>query len=221
MFSKKCNKCGEKVSKKFEFCPHCGNNFQQYEDESEYGMLGREDYPSDNPLDNIKLPLGFNTIFKSLVKQLDKELGTLSKELKTDMETKKQKINLPNLPGNAISISFSSFGGNPLIRVDNKQQKPIKIKRQKISREKAKQFAKLPKKETKSNVRRLGDRVIYEIEMPEVVSLDNIIINQLENSIEIKALAKKYVLYKILKVALPILRYKLEKENLILELQGK
>ena len=52
-------------------------------------------------------------------------------------------------------------------------------------------------------------------------TIDDVFINQLENSIEIKALSKDKVYSKILNVNLPILRYRLSNGNLILELQGK
>jgi len=46
-------------------------------------------------------------------------------------------------------------------------------------------------------------------------------INQLENSIEIKAASKDTVYSKKLNINLPILSYRLTKGNLILELQSE
>ena len=64
------------------------------------------------------------------------------------------------------------------------------------------------------------DEVGVAIEMG-VVDVEDVLINQLENSIEIKALSKDKVYSKTLNINLPILSYELEKGNLILELQAK
>ena len=82
-------------------------------------------------------------------------------------------------------------------------------------------FSKLKKFVPNSKVRRIGNKVIYELEVPGVKDIEDILINRLENSIEIKALAKDISYSKILNVNLPIIRYGLDNGNLVLELQGK
>ncbi len=87
-----------------------------------------------------------------------------------------------------------------------------------------KKFAGLPKKEPETNIRRLSNKIVYEIKMPDVKSIEDVSITQLESSIEIKALAtpkrkKKYVYSKIIPVNLPIKKYNLLKEKLVLELE--
>ena len=77
------------------------------------------------------------------------------------------------------------------------------------------------KKEPKTNVKRLSNTVIYEINMPGVKSLDDISIVKLENSIEIKAVAKDKAYFKLIPVNLAILDYELERGKLILELEAK
>jgi len=62
---------------------------------------------------------------------------------------------------------------------------------------------------------------VYEIKMPGVKSPEDISIIQLENSIEIKALANKKVFYKIIPINLPIRNYNLSKGILTLELDSK
>ena len=42
MFNKKsCKKCGEKVNKKYNFCPSCGSNIN--DSKEDWGMLGKTD----------------------------------------------------------------------------------------------------------------------------------------------------------------------------------
>jgi len=90
-----------------------------------------------------------------------------------------------------------------------------------ISEEKARKLAKLPKEEALAKVRRLSNKVVYELDLPEVKSLEDITINQLENSIEIKAFAKDKVFHKIIPISLPITNYNLSKGKLVLELDAR
>ena len=82
-------------------------------------------------------------------------------------------------------------------------------------------FTNLPKEEPKTSIRRFSDKVLYEIEMPGVKSIKDVAIVQFENSIEIKALAKEKIFYKLIRVSLPIKKYNFEKEKLLLELDAK
>ena len=70
-------------------------------------------------------------------------------------------------------------------------------------------------------MKRIGNKIIYEVEVPGVDNIDNVMINQLETSIEIKALTKNKVYHKTLNLNLPILSYGLNDGNLVLELQGR
>ena len=57
--------------------------------------------------------------------------------------------------------------------------------------------------------------------MPGVKSIKDVSVIQLENSIEIKALAKNKVFYKIIPINLPIKNYNFAKQKLVLELDEK
>jgi len=63
----------------------------------------------------------------------------------------------------------------------------------------------------------LPDKIIYELEIPEIKSLDDISILQLENSIEVKAVAKEKAYAKIIQIGLPVIGYGITKDNLFLE----
>ncbi len=205
-------------------------------EERKYGLLGRDDN-FEIPDLGIKMPFGFNRIFNSLLGQIDKQFKELDKEI--GKEIKKQRKESPRFKSGGISISISTeTGKKPEIKIRGfgpefkelvkegklgrgQKIKEIKIKQPKISEYKARKLAKLPKQEAETKVRRLGDKVIYEINLPGVKKLNDIIINQLENSIEIKAFSKDKAYFKLLPLNLPILDYKLEKEKLILELKAK
>jgi len=99
-------------------------------------------------------------------------------------------------------------------------QKPVKIENE-ISPQKAERIAKLPRKEPKTKMKRLGEKLIYELAVPGVENINDVLINQLENSIEVKAISKNKVYSKNLNLNLPILKYSLNNGSLILELQAK
>ncbi len=239
MFNKKsCKRCGKKIHKDFEYCPHCGSfTGDKQKEQKDYGFLGKSDMVDNFP-NELRLPLGLNTLFKKLMKEMDQQFQELDREIGKEKEiTRRAPQNKDNyIKQGGISINISSGAGKPVIRVKSFGNMPefkgietqvkdgsrrTSIKRpelQKIDEEKAKKLAKLPREEATSKVRRLSGKVIYEIDLPEVKDLKDIIVNQLENSIEIKAFAKDKAYFKFLPVSLPLLKYQFDEGKLTLEL---
>jgi len=209
MFKKrKCKKCGKKISEEYRFCPYCGASDDNY-DEGDWGLLGRDDFLSKN---SSPIPNDFNMIFNSLMKNLGKQLNNMSNiENNPNKKLKKQ----------GFSISISSSGNNPAKIKVNKIGAPEKTPEKKLpehfSKNNIKKFNELQKKEPKTSIRRLSDKVIYEISLPDVKNLENISIIKLENSIEIKAIGKNCAYEKRIPLNLPIIDYSLVEEKLVLE----
>jgi len=243
-----CGRCGKKLGKKFSYCPHCGFSLVDREKEQkDYGFLGKKDLGNSDVFgrNDIKLPFGFNMVFNRLMKEMDKQFRELDREIgqerrKIDPEKLRtmpvDRTKMPFVKQGGISINISSGVGTPVIKVrsfgnmpefkemehgikgDARKERKLKIENPKISQEKAKELAKLPRQEAESRVRRLSGKVIYEIELPDVKSEKDVIVQQLENSIEVKAFSKDKAYFKFLPVSLPLQKYKLEDEKLILEL---
>lgn len=218
MFKKKvktCKKCGEQIESKFSFCPYCGlNNADKKNDFWNDGFIDEFDFDSLFS----KFPFG------NLMQEIEKQLKEIDKSMK--VEEKK-----PVESGISISISSSNLG-KPVIRVKNLgkgnaipiqirsvQEQPKIEKKQFIDEKEIERMSKLPRKEAETKVRRMTNRIIYEIELPGVDSLKNVSISKLENSIEIKAFSKDKAYFKLIPVSLPILRYGLKEGKLILELK--
>jgi len=231
---KKCSRCGEKVSDKFDFCPSCGKNLRENKNsKNNWGMLGKNDFidPMQAFKTEIRLPTGFNTIFNTLVKSLDKQFKEIDKQIgKED----KFKENFKPLKSGGISINISSLGNNPpKIKVKSfgnipefkKQETQIKQTRKKfkheIPEEKLKKLSALPREEPSTNIRRLSNKLIYEIDLPGVKSLKDISIIELENSIEIKAISKNKAYFKLIPLNYPINDKKFSSGKLVLELDTK
>jgi hypothetical protein len=209
MFKKKCSNCKGKISAKYNFCPYCRMPLQKNQD---FGMLGRNDFQEKQ--NNIQDPflngLGGNMLGKMLgsaMKMLEKEIG---KEMSKPNQQPKTNIKLM-INGKEINM--------------NNPEKPMKKEKTKITEiklpNKKLNISKLPKKEPATNIRRLSDKVIYEVKMPGVKSIKDISMIKLENSIEIKAIAKNKAYVKLIQINLPIIHYEFDKGTLILELEAK
>jgi HSP20 family molecular chaperone IbpA len=220
MFKKKCPKCENKINKNFDFCPYCGFNPKSKDDREDYGFLGKNDIVEEN-LNGIGLGTPFmQQILNQTMKIFENQIKKMSEDIK--IKNKIERVQ-PNFPiRNNIQLFINGKRIFPEENLNREKQVQIqKVKVNQISKEKLERLSKFPKKEPVSKVRRLGTKVVYELEVPGVNDINDVLVNRLENSIEIKALSDDLVYSKILNVNLPILRYGLDNGNLILELQGR
>jgi len=219
MFRKKCKKCGEKTPKKNNFCANCGFDLSRNYNARDYGMIGKDDNGSIE-----KAPTGFNSIIGRIVREMNKQIQELNKEINPQ-----NKPVQPEIRNSGINISITtSEDGEGRIKIQKfgdfdeveEDDEDVFVNAE-ITDAKAREIAKLPKEEAKTNIRRLSDRILYEIHLPGVKTLEDIMINRLENSIEVKAFTDKKSYFKILPVTYAITRYKLLKSGkLILEMEG-
>lgn len=218
MFSKKkCNKCNGEIKKNFEFCPSCGNPLK----ENQWGMLGKKDglplqgyNEAMNPFNGITGNI-FNKMLNNAMKMMEKEI---QKEMNNQgKETKAPKTKV-QLFINGKKVDFGEAGNQ--IEQKQPEQKNQDFSKG-MSKKNLKKFSEFEREEPKTDIRRLSDKVIYELDMNGVKSLDDVSIIKLENSIEIKAIGKNKSYYKIIQIDLPIQSTKLSKNKLILELEAE
>lgn len=200
MFKKKCPSCAKKIEKKYNFCPFCGQSFKEQKQQEDYGMLGTDD-SIENIKQEVRLPLGLNTIMNSLMKQLQKELGDGS--------------------GKGFKIKIST--GNPQLKKIHPQAKrqtrQTNQTKQYIPKEEQERRSSLPKKQAESKIKRIGDSIIYEISTPGVKSKSDVAISKLEESIEIRAYSKDKCYIKTIPMKLEISEYFVKDNQVILELK--
>lgn len=195
MWGDKCPNCAKKIKKDFSFCPYCGLSFKQYKEQEDFGLLGRDDM-SSSP---IKIPLGnldklFAPLIKQFAEQIDREFSPAKQGPK----------------GFKIQITH---GPNPSQNIGGAAKQVINDKE--IERRKS-----LPRKDAESNVRRLSDKVVYEIAVPGVKSKEEISITKLENSVEIKAYSKDACYVKTIPLNADVMGYKIKDGTLVLELKS-
>lgn len=222
MFKKKCLKCRNKINKNYDFCPFCGNNFKPVYDREDYGVLGKNDFTDENcfpQFGDSMMDKMFNSAFKMAEKLIEKQM----KNFPNEMAERQQKI--PSAYPNNFHIEFFVNGKRVFNQGEANPQRiknlPQKIRIPVMAQEKLEKFAKLPRAEPISKMRRLGGKLIYELEVPGVKDIEDVLINRLENSIEIKALADNKSYSKVLNVNFPILRYGLNNGNLFVELLAR
>jgi HSP20 family molecular chaperone IbpA len=135
--------------------------------------------------------------------------------------------NLNNMPktkfrlminGKEINLNDGTLASTQ--KKDTSSPKDKKAKLNEFTNEQIEKFAKLKKTVPESHLKRIDDKIIYEIELPGVESLKDIEIVKLEDGIEIKALEEKKAYIKRVPLTLPILNYSLSENTLILELKG-
>ena len=206
MFNKRyCKSCREKVSSKYRFCPSCGREIENYKEE-DWGMLGREDVLGEESFANP-----FFTGFGG--RMLNNMLGNAFKMLEKEMK------NVEKTPGSNVRLMIN--GKEIQIGQQKKPREAVrKIPKREFGKEQLKKILELPKKEPKTILKRMGDKIIYEIEMPEVKSLNDVLINNLENGIEIKAIGESTIYSKTIPINMPITNQTLSEGKLFLELNG-
>ena len=211
---KKCNRCGKKISDRYEFCPYCGNSSSKDSGWGSGGMLGKNDSSSE-----------FDDFTKSIFggmggKMINKMLGNAMRMLENEMQKEIKRKDSQH------KTNFQLFINGKKINLEDKsipvQKQEIKTPLKEISlspfsRDKSKKFSGLPKKEPSTKIRRLSNKVIYEINIPEVKSIKDISIIKLENSIEIKAFGKNKAYFKLIPINLPIINYNFSNAKLVLE----
>lgn len=231
----KCPGCGKKVPNNYNFCPFCGmgasNSKKDKLEEKEF-MQNFKNFEK-----SMKLPFFVKLPLKGMMKQLSKQIYDMEKQSQAQNSMKEDQER-PKIVTQGFAINISSADGKPVIRIKQltpgqvpgqNQQCPNMITRQPSSRktkpiktkdfnkDDAEKFSKFKKIEPKTAVRRLSDKIIYEIDIPDATK-EKIIINNLENSIEIKALAKEKAYFKVIPVSFPIKAWNFEQGKLILEL---
>ena len=177
MFKKRCKNCNEKIDKSYSYCPSCGFDLRNSNSFEDWGLLGKDD---SNPLlKEMRFSKGIDTLFKSLLKGLDgKSQSNPGK--KNMLDSKKGigiSINISTNNNNLPKIVLSSFEDRGGTNLDEEPELLEKRPKQKN----LKNFSNLPKEEPLTNIRRLTDKVLYEINLPGVTSLNDISINKLEN----------------------------------------
>lgn len=205
---RKCDQCGSRSEGKFSFCPFCGNNFVDGMTEREdFGLLGRNDFSAldDNPMNGLgMMDKLIGSMVNNLIKNLDKQMRNQIGD--DDFENAEVKA-LPN----GIRIQFS----NPM--QPQKKPRTAKVARREVNASQMKKMGSLPRAKAKASVKRFGDKVIYELTTPGVISADDVFVSKLESGYEVKAIGDKKVYVNSVPINLPLKKYSIMNNKLLFE----
>lgn len=202
---KRCPHCERKTDRKFSFCPWCGHQLK--DKRKEYGFLGKDDFSDKSgQMTQGIMPMGnIGNIVNSLMKQLDKEMQNMDGR---DIFSSSPK-------GFSIKIQR----GSPQVRKvveKNEESLPV-IKKAKVPEKELERRSKLKRKEALSKVKRISDKIIYEIDTPGIKDESQVVINELEKGLEIKVYAEDYCYVKIIPLKIKVSKIDINEGKLILE----
>lgn len=206
----KCENCNSKINDKYSFCPHCGISLLNEEKYvKDYGLLGKNEKIEDEEFLPQQFGMGITdkllgSLMNTLIKSLDKQFKQMGKEFKMD------KTEIKSFP-NGIKIKIgpaSSFKKTP-------QKKAIFNKQ--ISDEQLEKMAALPRAKAETKVKRLNDKIIYELSTPGIQSPDDVFVSKLESGYEIKVISDKKVYVNSLPVNLPLKSLSIDNNKLLIE----
>jgi HSP20 family molecular chaperone IbpA len=215
MFKKKCNHCDKKLERSSNFCPHCGK--PQKDKRKEWGMLGQDDSVRElEQMPNNLLGGDFlNKIMGSAMKMVEKEM---QKTMQKPEPNSNFKLYINGKMVDPANIKVTKMTNNKKVPTKTEQIEQPKIRKD-FSQKQKEIYSSLPKKTPEVNMRRLAKTIVCEIEVPEVKEITDISINQINKTIEIKAISKENSYFKVIEMAYPIINYNLEEEKIILELK--
>lgn len=168
-------------------------------DLEEFGLLGK------NAFSGTPLAGGGNAGFGISDKIINSLFTHLMKSLESNMRAS-SPAEIRTLP-NGIQV-----------RIETPVQKQApKVKVRKLTDEQLKRMSGAPRIEAKSDIRRLSDRVVYDLKAPGIGSLDDVFVSKVESGYEVKAIGKNKVYINSLQVDLPLKGYTLHEKGITFE----
>jgi HSP20 family molecular chaperone IbpA len=201
----RCSKCGTNLERGWEFCPHCGEKIRR-------GLRGF----FEAPFPRFRRP--FELSFGDIFEEMEREFRDLEK---TFFGVRRP---FEKFRGGGITIKIVP-GQKPVVKTfgDYKDKeleirKRLGIKKPVTAEEVPKELPKVTE-EPETKIEKKPGQITFKVKLPGVKSERDIQIQQLENSIEIRARAANKGYFTIL--AIPpgahIIEQKLENEKLILQ----
>ncbi len=209
----KCDNCTSNVNDKFNFCPYCGYSMIDEKKElKEFGLLGRDDYKKAKEAEPSLSQFGItNKLISSLMQTMMKSFEQMNNSSEEEFE----ESSIEQLP-NGIRIKI----GLPHQHTRPKKENNKTAKKQ-ITEEQLQKLSTFPRTKAKTKIKRLSDKVIYEISAPGIKSPNDVFISKLENGYEIKAIGKNKIYTNSISIDLPIRGFSFTDKDLFIEFKNK
>ena len=102
-----------------------------------------------------------------------------------------------------------------------KAPKQMKILDKPISSQQLEKMSDLPRIAAKSNIKRLSDKVIYELSTPGLNSTEDVFVSKLESGYETKAIGSKKIYVNNLQIDLPLKKLSILNNKLLIEFKSQ
>lgn len=211
----KCPKCGKGSEKDWQYCPKCGFGLRRM----------NSDFSFNDIFERVQKQM--ESMDKSFTKDLEAfDLSPAFRQVRERPVGNKARgfrITMSSGTGKQPKISVKTFGDNNeemkneiLGQIGAQKQErsentnkvqgrrfriPLIIRpgRERVMREERKEIPiQGNTEEPKTNVKRMGSGVVVDMDVPGVKSGDDVSIRELENSVEVKAIASDKSYFKIL-----------------------
>ena len=198
-----CPKCKSDIADKYSYCPWCGHHLINAEKEiKEFGMLGRSDIADEEMIRHA-----FATNMSMADKLIGSVMGSLLKNL--DMQF-----------SNGDSTEVKSTPTGIKIRVGmpvQRRRADNRVANRQLTEQQLHRMNSLPRTEAKTNIRRLADKVVYDLAAHGIESPEDVFFSKTESGYEIKAIAKNKVYINSVPVNLPLKGFSLHEKGLTVE----
>jgi HSP20 family molecular chaperone IbpA len=193
----RCRNCGSEVNEKWDFCPRCGSRLRGGLFTDVFSRMEHELKEMDRMFERDFEVFDLSPFFRKPIKgrgfsiKITKGSGEKPKvSVKTFGDVDRKEIE-----EEAKKMGFRDRLGllKSKIRETERYEKPEVKESEELSISGAKTT-----EEPKTQVKRMGDKIVVEVELPEVRNQKDIEVKSLENSIEIKAKSGDKAYFKIL-----------------------
>ena len=205
----KCENCKSKISTEYSYCPYCGNGMVDSEKVAkEFGMLGKNDAIDE---DFIKR----NMASKNLT-ITDRMISAMVSGLMKGIDQQIREASKGEVTSTPRGIRIQIGMPQEEVKQPKKTQKHD-FSINKISDNQLEKLKNLPKSNAKTSVKRIGDKLIYELDTPGLLDIKDVFVSKLESGYEIKAISQKKVYVNSLPVNMPIKSFTLRENKLSIE----
>jgi len=208
-----CHKCGKKVDENWDFCPSCGAPvIRPVKFERSSSM-----FPADSLFSSFRKQFKEMRLMESDLKGMEKDFEVFNLKNGTEPRIKRNgfSVSIRSGTGRKPQINIKTFGDVDKKKLQEELSKRFGIKlesltpsseevkpepsEEKMQESKVKEMPKITE-EPKTDIKRLPDKIVIETKLPDVESEDDIIVHMLPESIELKAIGKKKMYFRIMQI---------------------
>ncbi|MBL7206442.1 MAG: hypothetical protein ISS36_02485 [Candidatus Aenigmarchaeota archaeon] len=203
-----CPQCGNGIEMGWHYCPNCGLSFRKQSFSNifkkVFNDVKREMGVTDRTMEKDIEALDLSPFFENFNKGMEKP----TRRIMLPKNRSGFSVRITSGTGRPPKVSVRTFGNVDRENIENQLKKQLGMRQLQVANQHAKTVQSKPQgmvfkehkttEEPKENIKRTANGLIVELDMPGVNSENDIEIKELENSVEVKAVAGDKAYFKIL-----------------------